>query len=82
MFPLLALTALATAFGAYQYGKNKQMSKQQNSVTSQTKNSTTTEDDSVAKNVNTYNYYTSEAENGNTLFNQNKKRTLFGTQQS
>ena len=80
MFPLLALTALATAFGAYQYGKNKQAKKQQNTVATQTKS--TTDTDSVAKNVNNYNYYTSEVENGDSLFNQNKKRTLFGSSQS
>lgn len=77
MFPLLALTALATAFGAYNYGKNKQMKKQLNAQN--TANATKTETD-TAKNVNTYNYYTNESENGNTLFGSEKKtkRTLFG----
>lgn len=75
MFPLLALTALATAFGAYQYGKNKGLKK-----TTTNSNTSTTSDTSVAKNVNTYNYYTNESENGNTLFGSQKKtkRTLFG----
>ena len=78
MFPLLALTALATAFGAYQYGKNKA---QKNNVVSTSNNSTATDsENSTAKNVNTYNYYTNESENGNTLFGSQKKtkRTLFG----
>ncbi len=80
MFPLLALAALAgTAFGAYQYGKNKQSSKNQ-SVNSSLNTTNTSDSNSTAKNVNTYNYYTNESENGNTLFNSQKKtkRTLFG----
>jgi hypothetical protein len=76
MFPLLALAAL-TAFGAYNYGKNKQMKKQLNAQN--TANATKTETD-TAKNVNTYNYYTNDSETGNTLFGSEKKtkRTLFG----
>lgn len=78
MFPLIALAALASAFGAYQYGKRKGESKvvyKENQDTKQT-----SENNSTAKNVNTYNYYTNESENGNTLFGSQKKtkRTLFG----
>ena len=82
MFPLLALTALATAFGAYQYGKNKQLKKQNQTNTSTNSATSTNDDSSTAKNVNTYNYYTSEYENGNTLFGSQKKtkRTLFGNE--
>lgn len=84
MFPLLALAAL-TAFGAYQFGKNKGMSNSvvnTNPTKTETKN--TESESSTAKNVNTYNYYTNESENGNTLFGSQKKtkRTLFGGEQA
>lgn len=79
MFPLLALAALAaTGFGAYQYGKNKELKKNNSSSTSSS--NSIKEDSGTAKNMNTYNYYTNESENGNTLFGSQKKtkRTLFG----
>jgi hypothetical protein len=79
MFPLGLLATLATAFGAYQYGKNKATQKA-NASTSQKSSSTSTDDSSTSKNVNTYNYYTNSSESGNTLFGSEKKtkRTLFG----
>ena len=83
MFPLLALAAL-TAFGAYQFGKNKGMKNSVVTNTTKTDSNTNTESESsTAKNVNTYNYYTNESENGNTLFGSQKKtkRTLFGGEQ-
>lgn len=77
MFPLLALAALA-GFAGYQYSKAKH-----NNTTTTIQNTAKTDEakDSTAKNVNTYNYYTSDSENGTTLFGQNKsqKRNLFGT---
>lgn len=80
MFPLLALTALASAFAGYQYKKNKDKKSNSSASNSTTTNSTNTDETSTAKNINTYNYYTNESENGNTLFGSQKKtkRTLFG----
>lgn len=67
----------------YDLGKNAGSRKNQNN--SNTKSTETTKneentDSSTAKNINTYNYYTNESENGNTLFGSQKKtkRTLFG----
>lgn len=70
MFPLLLLSA----FAGYSFGKNQSKDK---IVPVYSDNS---EDTSKAKAVNTYNYYTNESENGNTLFGSQKKtkRTLFG----
>lgn len=75
MFPLLALTALASGMAGYKYSKEKH----KQPVDTDSQNNNSNESDSVAKNVNTYNYYTDESENGDTLFNSQKKtkRTLF-----
>ncbi len=85
MFSLGMLAALSalTAFAGYQYSKAKHQNN--NSVANTTTTSTTSSsgsDSSTAKNVNTYNYYTNESENGNTLFGSQKKtkRTLFGNE--
>ena len=79
MFSLGALAAIAAlaGFAGYQYSKAK------NSTTTTIKTPATEEGkDSVAKNVNTYNYYTNDSENGTTLFGQEKKtkRNLFGSE--
>lgn len=81
MFPFAALAALSAlaGFAGYQYSKAKHNnSKLKYKYDKHNENYKNT--DSVAKNVNTYNYYTNESENGNTLFNSQKKtkRTLFG----
>jgi len=77
MFPLLALTALAAGFAGYQYSKSKNQNQNQYIAS---KDTSSDDKNSAAKNVNTYNYYTNESENGNTLFGSQKKtkRTLFG----
>ena len=76
MFPLLALAALA-GFAGYQYSKARN-SGSNTTTTVKADTPATEEKKDTAKNI--YNYYTSESENGNTLFGSQKKtkRTLFG----
>jgi len=71
MFPLLLLSAI----GGYTYAKNKY---DDNPTVIKTSNDN--QETSKARVYNTYNYYTNESENGNTLFGSQKKtkRTLFG----
>lgn len=83
MFSLGMLMALATLGGLAGYGIAKSKSDKNNSNNAQqqaVQNMAKQSEDSVAKNVNTYNYYTNDSESGNTLFGSQKKtkRTLFG----
>lgn len=86
MFSLGMLAALSalTAFAGYQYSKAKHQNNNSATNTTTTTNNSANSgsDSSTAKNVNTYNYYTNESENGNTLFGSQKKtkRTLFGNE--
>lgn len=78
MFPLGMLATLALgSIAGYQYSKHKNKNSKNNSSSS---TDTDTSDNSTAKNINTYNYYSNESEDGNTLFGSKKKtkRTLFG----
>lgn len=88
MFPLALLTTLA-GIGGMLFGQhlakknnNNDAAAQAAQTTNQNNNKQTdmNTENSTAKNVNTYNYYTNESENGNTLFGSQKKtkRTLFG----
>ncbi len=84
MFSLGMLMALATLGGLAGYGIAKSNSNKGNSNNNAqqqaVQNMAKQSEDSVAKNVNTYNYYTNDSESGNTLFGSQKKtkRTLFG----
>ncbi len=84
MFPLGLLTALvgwsAYLLGNSQGNKNNNNAAQNAAQNPAIKSTGEEEKNSIAKNYNTYNYYTNESENGNTLFGSEKKtkRTLFG----
>lgn len=82
MFSLGMLMALGTLAGlaGYSIAKSKNSNSNQTTATQTATKATSSDTDSVAKNVNTYNYYTNESEDGNTLFGSQKKtkRTLFG----
>lgn len=71
MFPLLLLSAI----GGYNYARDKY-----DDTPTIIKSSEKEQETSKARVYNTYNYYTNESENGNTLFGSQKKtkRTLFG----